>query len=158
MGALHLPESKKNAKNEGAVIVFEDEAVSSSGLASESRGRKRLRRALPQSACPCNNEQEQKDEKSRRTILHTRGPRAWTGMIVVPGDSEEQARNPAQTIVTLCPKWWAATINKDPPMAKTSGQLQIAETRFQPILIHEVSTAKVRRGRRKQLFAPGRSV
>jgi transposase len=26
MGALHLPESKKNAKNEGAVIVFEDEA------------------------------------------------------------------------------------------------------------------------------------
>lgn len=26
MGALHLPESKKNAKSEGAVIVFEDEA------------------------------------------------------------------------------------------------------------------------------------
>jgi DDE superfamily endonuclease len=26
MGALHLPQSKKNAKNEGAVIVFEDEA------------------------------------------------------------------------------------------------------------------------------------
>jgi DDE superfamily endonuclease len=26
MGALHVPESKKNAKSEGAVIVFEDEA------------------------------------------------------------------------------------------------------------------------------------
>lgn len=26
MGSVHLPESKKNAKNEGAVIVFEDEA------------------------------------------------------------------------------------------------------------------------------------
>ena len=26
MGALHLPESKKNAKSEDAVIVFEDEA------------------------------------------------------------------------------------------------------------------------------------
>jgi DDE superfamily endonuclease len=26
MGALHLPQSKKNAKSEGAVIVFEDEA------------------------------------------------------------------------------------------------------------------------------------
>ena len=26
MGALHLSQSKKNAKNEGAVIVFEDEA------------------------------------------------------------------------------------------------------------------------------------
>src|SRR5438552_1644925 len=26
MGALHVPQSKKNAKTEGAVIVFEDEA------------------------------------------------------------------------------------------------------------------------------------